>query len=452
MNRTLIEYFRFPEQHGRLALDGPLSETRGYFRFGDETLFGRVQDQPAASPLGLGERQAAQPRIEDGVAYLPFDLTEVSNELRQEAYVNGNERRMMSAVNAAYYLVRPILPVAVRKHLQAIRLRNWKRLRFPHWPVDRTVDNLMEQALLLLLRAQDAKEIPFIWFWPDWASSAAVMTHDVETTAGRDFCPSLMDINESFGIPASFQVIPEERYEVTGEFLDSIRRRGFEVVVHDLNHDGRLFSDKKEFMKRVARINAYGKEFGATGFRAGVLYRNQRWFDALDFEYDSSVPNVAHLDPQRGGCCTVMPYFVGKMLELPVTMTQDYTLFHILNDYSTELWKRQTSLIMEKHGLMNVIIHPDYITGLRERKVYEALLAYLAEFRDKKNVWIATPGEVNRWWRQRARMKIVEENGSLRISGAGSDRASIAYATEQGGRLVYSAVASDALRCEAGGM
>jgi len=46
MNRTLIEYFRFPEQHGRLALDGPLSETRGYFRFGDETLFGRVQDQP----------------------------------------------------------------------------------------------------------------------------------------------------------------------------------------------------------------------------------------------------------------------------------------------------------------------------------------------------------------------------------------------------------------------
>jgi len=90
-------------------------------------------------------------------------------------------------VNAAYYLVRPILPVAVRKHLQAIRLRNWKRLRFPHWPVDRTVDNLMEQALLLLLRAQDAKEIPFIWFWPDWASSAAVMTHDVETTAGRIF-------------------------------------------------------------------------------------------------------------------------------------------------------------------------------------------------------------------------------------------------------------------------
>ena len=52
-----------------------------------------------------------------------------------------------------------------------------------------------------------------------------------------------------------------------------------------------------------------------------------------------SVPNVAHLEPQRGGCCTVMPYFVGDVLELPLTTIQDYSLFHILGDYSTTLWK-----------------------------------------------------------------------------------------------------------------
>ena len=74
-----------------------------------------------------------------------------------------------------------------------------------------------------------------------------------------------------------------------------------------------------------------------------MLYRKQSWFDALDFAYDMSVPNVAHLDPQRGGCCTVMPYFIGDMLELPVTMTQDYMMFHILKDYSIGLWKQQIS-------------------------------------------------------------------------------------------------------------
>ena len=59
-----------------------------------------------------------------------------------------------------------------------------------------------------------------------------------------------------------------------------------------------------------------------------------------------SVPNVAHLEPQRGGCCTVMPYFIGDILELPLTTTQDYSLFHILGDYSIALWKQQIELIL----------------------------------------------------------------------------------------------------------
>jgi len=71
------------------------------------------------------------------------------------------------------------------------------------------------------------------------------------------------------------------------------------------------------------------------------MYRNQDWYDSFDFSYDMSAPNVAHLDPMRGGCCTVMPYFIGKILELPVTTSQDYTLFHMLNDYSIDLWKQQ---------------------------------------------------------------------------------------------------------------
>ena len=73
------------------------------------------------------------------------------------------------------------------------------------------------------------------------------------------------------------------------------------------------------------------------------MYREQGWFDAFEFSYDMSVPNAAHLEPQRGGCCTVMPYFVGDILELPLTTAQDYTLFHILNDYSTRCGKSRSA-------------------------------------------------------------------------------------------------------------
>jgi hypothetical protein len=298
------------------------------------------------------------------------------------------------------------------------------------------VDDLLQQLLLLAVRSSGNERVPFIWFWPDGATSCAIMTHDIETTLGQKFCKALMDIDDSFGMKASLGVVPEERYLVSTDFLTSIRERGFEVVVHDLNHNGCLYRDHKQFLERASKINAYGREYGADGFRAGVLYRKQLWYDALDFAYDMSVPNVAHLDPQRGGCCTVMPHFIGNILELPVTTTQDYTLFKILDEYSTSLWKRQIELIMEKHGLMSFIVHPDYIAAPRERGIYEELLCHLALLREKKGIWITTPGEVNRWWRQRAEMRLVYNGQGWQIEGLGKERARIAYASEEEGHLV----------------
>ncbi len=210
------------------------------------------------------------------------------------------------------------------------------------------------------------------------------MTHDVETQAGVDFCPTLMDLNDEFGIKASFQIIPEERYKTRPELLQEIRERGFEICVHDLNHDGHLYKNREQFLERAIRINAYGKEFGAEGFRAAVLYRKQLWYDALKFSFDMSVPNVAHLDPQRGGCCTVMPYFLGSLLEIPVTTIQDYSLFNILHDYSISRWKEQSKIVMSKHGCMSFIVHPDYVMHPRELAVYKELLAYLDQLRRDK--------------------------------------------------------------------
>jgi len=263
------------------------------------------------------------------------------------------------------------------------------------------------------------------------------MTHDVETSSGMKFCPQLMDLNDSFGIKSSFQVVPEGRYDVPSSFLEDIRKRGFEVNVHDLNHDGHLFSERLEFLSRAAQINSYGQQWGAVGFRSAILYRNSDWYDALDFFYDMSIPNVAHLDPQRGGCCTVFPYFIGKILELPVTTTQDYSLFHILNDYSTSLWKRQISLVKAKHGLLSFVIHPDYIIPAKARSIYAELVEYLSELRSQSETWIALPREVAAWWRLRSEMDLINEGGCWRIEGEGSERAALAFAVLENDSIVY---------------
>ncbi len=424
-SKRLCEYFRCHERYGSFALRGSLSDEESYFNFGDGTLFGRHSGNVASEIC-----------IDDDQICLPFEVDETLDNLRLERYVSPDQNHPTnSLIGRAYYFVRPLLPVGVRRHLQRTRLNSWRQLKFPHWPVDRTVDHAMTDLLMLSRRAHSVDKIPFIWFWPDGAAGAAVVTHDVETAVGRDSSATLMDIDDSWGIKGSFQVVPEKRYEVKPSYIDSIWNRGFEVAVHDLNHDGHLFSDRDTFLQRAAKINAYRKPFQAEGFRAAVLYRNQEWYDALDFSYDTSVPNVAHLDPQRGGCCTVMPYFVGKLVELPVTVTQDYSLFHILNDYSMNLWKQQIELILESHGLINVIIHPDYSVSSRERTVFEALLSHLAKLRDERGVWIALPKDIARWWRQRSEMKLVEDKDGLRIEGEGKERARIAYASEKDGRL-----------------
>jgi hypothetical protein len=168
-----------------------------------------------------------------------------------------------------------------------------------------------------------------------------------------------------------------------------------------------------------------------------VLYRNFDWYDAYEFSYDMSAPNVAHLDPQAGGCCTIMPYFIGNVLELPLTTAQDYTLFNILSVYSTDLWKQQIKVITTNHGLASFNAHPDYLLEKRAQDTYEALLAHLSELRAEGEVWTPLPKEVDRWWRQRSQMKIVGEPGQWRIEGPGKERARLAYARLAGDRLSY---------------
>src|ERR1700734_2893101 len=136
------------------------------------------------------------------------------------------------------------------------------------------------------------------------------------------------------------------------------------------------------------------------------MYRNQDWYGGFEFSYDMSAPNVAHLEPQRGGCCTVMPYFVGEILEIPLTTIQDYPLFQILNDYSIDLWKEQLQLIHKRNGLISFICHPDYLINANARRVYEQLLDHLRNMAETDKIWTALPGDVDRWWRARDQMKL----------------------------------------------
>jgi len=438
---AVIERYRCPRELVDVVSSEPLSSSSGFFRLGQNAIcYGRSRAAVLSSrPNSKLYDATSDVAVENAKLLLPFNLKEVVDNLRLERYTNGEaaESTLLRIGKKLYYRLRPFTNQMVRKQVQKFHARNWKKQSFPQWPIDTTVENVFETVLQMSMKASGQEKIPFVWFWPNGASGCLTMTHDVETRAGRDFCPTLMDVDEAFGIKAAFGIVPEERYEVPSGLLKSMRSRGFEVIVQDLNHDGRLFDDKQEFLRRAKMINEYGREFEATGFRAAILYRKPEWYDALDFAFDMSFPNVAPLDPQQGGCCTVLPFFIGDMLEIPVTTVQDYTLFHVMNERSIELWKSQIDLVLKKNGLLSFIVHPDYTLQPDTLSVYRHLLRHLQGLRDKTPIWCALPSEINAWWRARNKMSVVKDGASWRIVGEESESAVLAYAKNVDGKIVY---------------
>jgi hypothetical protein len=446
MLEILSDYYRLPPSSLQTKfLPDERPSKHGFFQFGSEIVcYGSSTSGAVQRYAGAEMPDALEAvRLTASKICLPFDPSRVIDNLRREHYSKKSTLGRKSILNrapvrAAYYFLRPLLGVSVRRYLQRIYLSDWRKLGFPNWPVDVSVDALHEEILRLSMVASGVQKIPFIWFWPEGAPACLIMTHDVETAAGRDFSSVLMDLDASFNFRASFQVVPEQRYEIPDSYVQEIRSREFEFNLQDLNHDGHLFDDYEKFLRRAKKINQYVHHYQAHGFRAGSMYRNSEWYDAFEFSYDMSVPNIAHLEPQRGGCCTIMPFFIGRILELPLTTTQDYTLLQILNQHTIDLWKKQLDLIGNKHGLISFLAHPDYLTDRRSRQVYTSLLDYLQQKIAREKIWSALPREVDRWWRARSQMKLVQQGGDWAVAGPENQRARVAYAVLDGShRLAY---------------
>jgi hypothetical protein len=427
----------------------------GFFTLSGIRLYGRTNAGVCSrSPEGDLPRVDSSIVRQDGVTYLPFSPDELIDNLRREKYAASVNTQISYVSNnqslprRLYYAIRPLLPVGVRKHLQRIALQDWSKISFPSWPIDATVENFVDWLWIAILNASGEKEIPFIWYWPRSHQSCAIMTHDVETGAGQDFCPTVLKLEAEFGIKSAFELVPEVRYVISSEVMEAIKKAGSEVCVHGLNHDGRLFSSEELFRTRVKAINQYAQKWEAKGFRSSLMYRNFDWYDGFKISYDMSVPNVAHLDPQRGGCCTLFPYFVGDVLELPLTTIQDYPLFNIIRTDPMQMWSGQIDSITEKHGLVSFIIHPDYIVEPEKQEIYRRLLHLLVKHSTERGMWLALPGEVDTWWRERAKMTLEMREGSWVIRGEGSERASIAFARLENGKLKYVLTSRDQAKVE----
>ena len=298
-------------------------------------------------------------------------------------------------INRIYYLVKPLIP----RHMQILLRRSIvlrrRKLHRHVWPID-----------------ERAGSKPEGWTgWPEQKRFAFVLMHDVDTEFGQRKCRDLMRTDEAMGLRSSFNFVPE-RYAVSSELRQELTRRGFEVAVHGLKHDGKLFLSRKKWPHFAGRINRYLQDWGSVGFVSPSMHRNLEWMHDLNIEYDASTFDTDPFEPEPEGTTTIFPSVVPgsqgqkAYIELPYTLPQDFTLFVLMKEKNIDIWKKKLEWIVEKGGMALFISHPDYMNfnGARysadeyPARYYREFLEYVTS-QYKGQYWNPLPKELANFWK-----------------------------------------------------
>jgi peptidoglycan/xylan/chitin deacetylase (PgdA/CDA1 family) len=367
-----------------------------------------------------GDRPAVT-RDGNGNLLLPFDPGDVTDMLLTERYRKHSRARTIAA--SAYYRVRPIIPrplqIGLRRRFRHVQTR----ASFPAWPVEPALHDLYELVLGLLAELAQ-RPVPYIAAWPEPYHWSLVLTHDVETRVGLDNVDAVRRIERELGVRSSWNFVPR-RYEVPDRLVEELQAEGHEVGVHGLYHDGRDLESRATVRRRLPEIREAARRWDAVGFRSPALRRSDELIPLLGFDYDSSYPDTDPHGPDGGGCCSWLPYLLGGVVELPVTLPQDHTLFEILGHADASAWHSKAEYLRSRDGMALLITHPDY---LLTRDRLQAYRGFLEAFADDPTAWKALPREVCAWWRKRIRSRLVADGDEWRVHGPAASDAAIAYA------------------------
>jgi glycosyltransferase involved in cell wall biosynthesis len=294
----------------------------------------------------------------------------------------------------AYYSLKYFIPWRVRLAMRRKRADSRRKSYSNEWPIDKK-----------------AGATPPNWpGWPEGKRFALVLTHDVEGNKGLSRVERLMDLELKYGFRSSFNFVPEGEYRAPEELRRALDRTGFEIGIHGLEHDGKLYWSRASFASKAARIKEYLQLWKASGFRSPFMQHKLAWLHELGVEYDSSTFDTDPFEPEPDGVGTIFPFWVPGLkgsgyVEIPYTLPQDFSLFVVLREQTIDIWKRKLDWIVQCGGMALLNTHPDYMCFEgSERSRDEFPVSYYEEFlryaREKYDglFWSAKPCDVARFY------------------------------------------------------
>ena len=345
----------------------------------------------------------------------------------------GKNRYKIGLFRSIYYLLKPYLPrsLIIRMRQKYYFLLN-SRLDI-NWPIESHYVKFQWEILRQVLLLSEKEEIAFRYFWPKEKKYAFILTHDIETARGQRLASVLADMEESLGFRSMFNFVPEV-YPLDWGLMRDLRDRGFEIGVHGLKHDSKMFDAYDRFARRSVRINKYLHEFKAHGFRAPLMIRNPDWMQLLDMEYALSFFDTDPYEPMPGGVMSIWPFTTGRFIELPYTLPQDCTLYEVMRETSPRIWFEKIEFIEKYYGMALVNVHPDYSGEGRVKEIYRTFLNVM---KSRTGYWHALPQEVVSWWKSRSdyEKNTIDQRLAMACASLGENNISILIVNKESSEI-----------------
>ena len=186
-------------------------------------------------------------------------LVNIIRNLNPQIYANKRNSVIKFDLTKFFYFLKPAIPRFLQLKARKMLAKKIRKIHFNDWPID-----------------FDSNTPPENWNgWPEKKKFAVVLRHDVETIYGVKNIYKLLEMEKELGFKSSFNFSPE-RYNVSKSLIADIKKMGFEVGLHGLKHDGKLYSSRKEFQKRAIRINKYLKDWNISGFASPSTHHKCR--------------------------------------------------------------------------------------------------------------------------------------------------------------------------------
>jgi peptidoglycan/xylan/chitin deacetylase (PgdA/CDA1 family) len=320
------------------------------------------------------------------------------------------------AALSLFYRIKHLIPRSVQLHLRRTLIKRQGSPAFPAWPFEVAGSDLVGIAFADALLDRGVDAVRFPWFWPENATAAVTLTHDVESAAGLEHASVVAEWEERHGFRSSFNIV-SDWYPVDMRQVHHLQSRGHEIGSHAVYHDRSLFASRDAFERQLPLLREAAERLGAVGFRSPATHRRVEWLSELPFSYDCTMPHSDPYEPIPGGTATTWPFFHGDVVELPYSAPQDHTLFNLLGHRDSSLWQEQLEHVAACNGLFQLLTHPDSdclgrpLIGHAYRNVLKAIAA-------RDDVWVALPRDIADWWRRRAQRLTPCENGTARWTGS----------------------------------